>query len=61
MSEIQLEHFIRYVALPTALLGLYVKRLEARRADPTVARVADEELRRAERIRRRLTRQGWWN
>jgi hypothetical protein len=34
---------------------------DARRADPTAARVAGEELRRAERIRRRLAQHGWWN
>jgi len=42
-------------------LGLYVKRLKARSADPAARTVAVEELRRAARIRRRLARAGWWN
>jgi len=60
MSD-ELEVFLLRIALPPARLGLYVKRLNARRADPAAAAVARNELRRAERIRARLARQGWWN
>jgi hypothetical protein len=58
MSEIQLEHFIRYVALPTARLGLYVKRLEVAAliapppASPTRSCDAPSGF---------VARQGWWN
>jgi hypothetical protein len=61
MSDDQLERFLLRVALPPMRLGLYVKHLQARRADPAAHVVAIDELRRAERVRRRLARQGWWN
>ena len=61
MSETNLERFLLCVALPPVRLGLYVKRLEARRADPAARTVAIDELRRAARIRARLARKGWWN
>jgi len=61
MSELELERFLLRVALPPLRLGLYVKRLRARRADPAARVVAIEELRRANRVRARLARQGWWN
>jgi hypothetical protein len=61
MTNAQLELFLLRIALPTTLLGVYVKRLTARGADPALAPAAAEELRRAERIRARLARQGWWN
>ena len=61
MSGVELERFLRRVALPPMRLGLYVKRLKARLADPGVATVAGDELRRAARVRMRLARQGWWN
>ena len=58
MRGVELERFLRRVALPPMRLGLYVKRLKARLADPGVA---GDELRRAARVRMRLARQGWWN
>jgi len=61
MSEIELERFLLRVALPPLRLGLYVKRLRARRADLSARVVAIDELRRAKRVRARLARQGWWN
>jgi len=61
MSDDQLERVLLRVALPPTRLGLYVKRLRARRADPGVRVVAIGELRRAARVRARLARQGWWN
>ena len=61
MTETDLEWFLLRVALPPVRLGLYVKRLEARRTDPAARTVALDELRRAARIRARLARQGWWN
>ena len=61
MSEADLELFLLRIALPPARLGLYVKRLNARRADPRAAPVVKDELRRAARIRLRLARHGWWN
>ena len=61
MRETDLERFLLRVALPPVRLGLYVKHLEARRADPAARVVAIDELRRAGRIRARLARQGWWN
>ena len=61
MRPTDLESFLLRVALPPARLGLYVKRLEARHADPAARRVAVDELRRAARVRARLARQGWWN
>ena len=61
MSEADLELFLLRIALPPARLGGYVKRLNARRADPNAAPVVKNELRRAARIRARLARQGWWN
>jgi hypothetical protein len=61
MSEIELERFLLRVALPPMRLGLYVKRLEARRTDSTARPIAIDELRRAARIRERLARRGWWN
>jgi hypothetical protein len=61
MSDDQLERFLLRVALPPVRLGLYVKHLRARRADPAARVVAIDELRRAERVRARLARQGWWN
>jgi hypothetical protein len=42
-------------------LGLYVKRLRARRADPAARVVAIDELRRAARVGARLALHGWWN
>jgi len=61
MKKAELERFLLRIALPPVRLGLYVKRLEARRADPAARTVAIDELRRAARIRARLARQGWWN
>jgi len=61
MTGLTLERFLLRIALPPVRLGLYMKRLEARRADPAAAAVANDELRRAERVRARLARQGWWN
>jgi hypothetical protein len=61
MSDDQLKRFLLRVALPPVRLGLYMKRLRVRRADPAARGVAIDELRRAERIRARLARQGWWN
>src|SRR5437867_1128205 len=61
MRNIDLERFLLSVALPPVRLGLYVKQLTARRADPAARTVATNELRRAARIRVRLARQGWWN
>ena len=61
MRETDLERFLLRVALPPVRLGLYVKRLEARRADPTARTIAIDELRRTTRIRARMARQGWWN
>jgi hypothetical protein len=61
MSEADLELFLLRIALPPARLGVYVKRLKARRADPSAAPVVKTELRRAARVRARLARQGWWN
>jgi hypothetical protein len=61
MSKAELETFLLHVALPPLRLGLYVKRLRARRADSAGRVVAIDELRRAKRVRARLARQGWWN
>jgi hypothetical protein len=61
MTEDELERFLLRVALPPVRLGLYVKRLEVRQADPAARTVARDELRRAARIRKRLTRAGWFN
>ena len=61
MRQADLERFLLRVALPPVRLGLYVKRLEARRTDPAARAVAIDELRRLARIRARLARQGWWN
>ena len=61
MRNIDLERFLLRVALPPVRLGLYVKQLTARNADPTARAVANDELRRAARSRARLARQGWWN
>jgi hypothetical protein len=61
MTDTDLELFLLRIALPTARLGVYVKRLTARCADPAAAAVVAKERRRAERIRVRLARQGWWN
>jgi hypothetical protein len=52
--------FLLRVALPPAQLGLDVKRLAAR-TDPGAASVVRVDLQRAQRIRARLARQGWWN
>ena len=60
MTDRDLERFILRIALPPVRLGLYVKRLKARSADPA-ARTVAIELRRAARIRTRLARAGWWN
>jgi hypothetical protein len=60
MTDRDLQRFLLRIALPPVRLGLYVKRLTARRADPARP-VAIDELRRAARIRRRLARAGWWN
>jgi len=61
MSDHDLERFLLRVALPPVRLGLYVKRLEARQADPAARTVALGELRRATRVAERLARAGWWN
>ena len=58
MSKAELETFLLRIAFPPVRLGLYVKRLAARRARGADVR---NELRRAERLRTRLARQGWWN
>ena len=47
MTGLTLERFLLRIALPPVRLGLYMKRLEARRADPAAAAVANDELRRA--------------
>jgi hypothetical protein len=60
MTEGDLERFLLRIALRVRL-GLYVKRLKARRADPVARRVAVDELRRVARIRKRLAPAGWWN
>jgi hypothetical protein len=60
MSEAELEAFLLRIALPPVRLGLYVKRLAARR-DRVGATAVHSELRRAERLRARLAQQGWWN
>jgi hypothetical protein len=56
LSDDQLERFLLRVALPPTRLGLDVKRLRARRADPAARVVAIDELRRAARVRARLAR-----
>jgi len=61
MTDGDLECFLLRIALPPVRLGLYVKRLQARSADPAAPTVAVDELRRATRIRVRLARAGWWN
>jgi hypothetical protein len=61
MTQGDLERFLLRIALPPVRLGLYVKRLKARHADPAARRVAVDELRRAARVRKRLARAGWWN
>src|SRR6267378_7497875 len=61
MTQGDLERFLLRIALPPVRLGLYVKRLKARRADPAARRVTIDELLRAARVRRRLARAGWWN
>ena len=59
MSE-AVETFLLRIALPPLRLGLYVKRLVARK-DHVGAAAVYGELRRTERLRARLARQGWWN
>jgi len=61
MTDGELKRFLGRIALPPVRLGLYVKRLQARRADPAARTVAVDEMRRAARIRMRLARAGWWN
>ena len=61
MTDAQPEAFLLRIALPPVRLGFYVKRLAARRIDSAAADAARQELRRAQRIRVRLARQGWWN
>ncbi len=61
MTDGELKRFLLLIALPPIRLGLYVKRLKARHADPAARTVALAELRRAARVRRRLARAGWWN
>lgn len=61
MTDGELKRFLVRIALPPVRLGLYVKRLQARRADPAARTVAVDEMRRAARIRMRLARAGWWN
>jgi hypothetical protein len=61
VSEAELDVFVLRIALPPVRLGLYVKRLEARRTEDATAPALRYELRRAERIRARLARHGWWN
>jgi hypothetical protein len=61
MTDADLAAFLLRIALPTALLRVYVKRLTARGGDPDRVAVVAKELRRAERIRARLARHGWWN
>ena len=61
MTDGDLERFLVRIALPSVRLGLYVKRLQARSADPAARVVVIDELRRAARIRVRLARAGWWN
>jgi hypothetical protein len=61
MSDDQLERFLLRVTPPPTRLGLYLKHLRAKRADPAARVAAIDELRRAERLRARLARQGWWN
>ena len=58
MSEA--ETFPLRIALPPLRLGLYVKRLAARK-DRVGAAAVHRELRNNERLRARLARQGWWN
>ena len=61
MGEKDLERFLLRIALPPVRLGLYMKRLKARSTDPAARTISIDDLRRAERIRRRLARHGWWN
>jgi len=61
MTDRDLECFLLHIALPPVRLGLYVKRLKARSADPAARTVVRDELRRAARIRVRIARLGWWN
>src|SRR5438309_6943874 len=61
MTDRDLECFLLRIALPPVRLGLSVKRLKARSADPAARTVAIDELQRAARIRVRLARAGWWN
>jgi hypothetical protein len=60
MSEAELETFPLRIALPPLRLGLYVKRLTARK-DRVGTAAVHRELRRTERLRVRLAQQGWWN
>jgi hypothetical protein len=60
MSEAELETFLLRIALPPVRLGLYVKRLAARK-DRVGAATVHRELRRFDRLRARLAQQGWWN
>jgi len=53
MTDRDLERFLLRIALPPVRLGLYVKRLKARSAEPAARTVAINELRRAARIRKR--------
>ena len=49
------------IALPPLRLALRERYLVVRREDPAAALVVAKELATVERIRARLTRQGWWN
>jgi hypothetical protein len=53
MSEAELETFLLRIALPPVRLGLYVKRLAARK-DRVGAATVHRELRRFDRLRARL-------
>jgi hypothetical protein len=60
MTKAELETFVLRVALPPVRLALYVKHLKAHTGVAATAAVRSE-LHRAERIRARLARLGWWN
>jgi hypothetical protein len=61
MTDRGLERFLLRIALPPVRLGLYVKRLEAKIANPAPRTVAIDEMRCAARIRVRLARGRRWN
>jgi hypothetical protein len=61
MTEFELEHLLRFVALPPLALALRERHLVGRHHDPAARGVVVDGLAAVARIRARLARHGWWN